>query len=67
MSYCKRNDPGQVNTWRRRVSEGVKRSHRRCPACLRASNGGTHRYPEERLTVWLCRYCGHQISRAWIE
>lgn len=65
MAYCKSSDPGKVNAWKRRVSEGVKRSQRKCPECQRSSSGGTVRFVEERVTVWRCRYCGHEVGRAW--
>lgn len=65
MSYRRTADPGSLSRWKRNVSTGVKRSHRQCPACGRRSNGGTHRFPEERLAVWQCRYCHHEVARTW--
>lgn len=65
MAFCKRADPGKVNTWKHNVSAGVALAHRQCPACSRKSTGGRTVIPEERLSVWRCRYCGHEISRTW--
>lgn len=65
MAFCNRLDPGKVNAWRNRVSSGVSRSHRQCPACRRHSNGGRGVFIEERLSIWRCRYCGHEIATRW--
>lgn len=65
MAYCKSSDPGKVSAWRRRVSEGVKRSQRKCPKCERSSSGGTVHFVDERVTVWRCRYCGHEQGKTW--
>lgn len=65
MAHRKSDDPGKVNAWRKNVSDGVKRAHRRCKACGRSSSGGSTRFVEERITVWRCRYCGHEVGRSW--
>ena len=65
MAYCKRSDPGKVNKWISNVAAGVSRAHRQCPACQRKSSGGRRVFAVERLSVWTCRYCGHEITRNW--
>ena len=33
--------------------------------CRRKSLGGTSRFEEERLVLWRCRYCTHEVGRSY--